>query len=251
MEIRLLKASEIECRVQSVDKAKKWCTLLLYKDARVDMKLLDELFGSKNWQRTHEVINGQLFCNIDIWDPDKKCWVRKQDLGTESNTEAEKGRASDAFKRAGFNWGIGRELYTAPKIFINLSEGDFLGDKIRTRFAVKSITYYDDRSIKEVVIIDNKGIQRYPNKPVLVSIEARKPVKTEVKPTKRIFDPFLMEDKRFFPRILKRELESRQNGKAFSMAAMLEQAYTIDNDTIQLVYSKYEEYKKINKLNVA
>ena len=85
-EIRLLRADEIETRVQSIIKTSKGvgAILLLYKDARVDMKILDEAYGVNNWQRTHEVINGNLFCNIDIWDPEKKAWVRKQDVGVET-----------------------------------------------------------------------------------------------------------------------------------------------------------------------
>lgn len=115
-EFRDLTASEIECRVNTV--SEKGCSLLLYKDARCDMKILDETVGRQNWQRTHEVINGNLFCNVSIYDEDKKEWVKKQDVGTESYTEKEKGQASDSFKRACFNWGIGRELYTAPFIWI-------------------------------------------------------------------------------------------------------------------------------------
>ena len=161
-EIRLLKASEIDCRVAQVAKDNSWCSLLLYKDARVDMNLLDEVFGPDNWQRTHEVINGQLFCNIDLWDEEKKCWIRKQDVGTESLTEAEKGRASDSFKRAAFNVGIGRELYTAPSIYINLSESDLNKmNKVKTRFALKNITYDEERNINSLLIIDDKGKVRY------------------------------------------------------------------------------------------
>ena len=123
--IRLLKADEIECRVGTVSKDNTGCSLLLYKDARVDMRMLDEVFGPTNWKRSHEVINGSLFCTLSIWDSEKKEWVGKQDVGTESYTEKEKGQASDAFKRAGFNWGIGRELYTAPFIWIKLANNDF------------------------------------------------------------------------------------------------------------------------------
>lgn len=100
------------------------CSLLLYKDARVDMRMLDEVYGPNNWQRSHELINGNLFCTISVWDADKGVWVNKQDVGTESNTEKEKGQASDAFKRAAFNWGIGRELYTAPFIWITLDSSE-------------------------------------------------------------------------------------------------------------------------------
>ena len=85
--IRLLNADEIECRVGTVSKDNTGCSLLLYKDARVDMRLLDEVFGPTNWKRSHEVINGSLFCTLSIWDEDKKEWIGKQDVGTESNRE--------------------------------------------------------------------------------------------------------------------------------------------------------------------
>lgn len=113
-QFRALTADDIECRVSTV--SDKGCSLLLYKDARCDMKILDETVGPENWKRSHELINGNLFCNVSLWDEGKKEWVTKQDVGTESYTEKEKGQASDAFKRACFNWGIGRELYTAPFI---------------------------------------------------------------------------------------------------------------------------------------
>ena len=132
LSIPLLTEQDIDCRVQSVSKAKTGrvgAVLLLYKDARVDMRILDQVFGPGNWQRTHEVINGNLFCNIDIWDDEKKTWVRKQDVGTESNTEKEKGQASDSFKRAGFNVGIGRELYTGPFIYVELADGEFYPER--------------------------------------------------------------------------------------------------------------------------
>lgn len=167
--IRLLNANEIECRVQSVKKTKNGvgCILLLYKDARVDMKLLDETYGSMNWQRTHEVINGNLFCNIEVWDAEKSQWVKKQDVGTESNTEKEKGQASDSFKRAGFNWGIGRELYTSPFIWIDLKDGEHY-DKDgktylspRTKFTVKSIGYNDEREITSLQVADTHNVVRY------------------------------------------------------------------------------------------
>ena len=111
---RYLKANEIDCRVSQINE--KGLALLLYKDARVDMDILDETVGAKNWQRKHTRDNAN--CIIEIWDEDKKEWISKEDTGTESFTEKEKGLASDSFKRAGFNWGIGRELYTAPFIYI-------------------------------------------------------------------------------------------------------------------------------------
>ena len=111
---RDLRADEIECRVaQAKDTG---VSLLLYKDARCDMNILDETVKPMNWQRHHSRDNAN--CTVSIWDTEKQQWISKEDTGTESNTEAEKGLASDSFKRACFNWGIGRELYTAPFIWI-------------------------------------------------------------------------------------------------------------------------------------
>ena len=119
--IRLLEASEIECRVGSI--GKNGFSLLLYKDARVDQKILDECFSPCGWKRTHQEIGGNLYCTVEVWDAEKQQWIAKQDVGTESYTEKEKGQASDSFKRACVNWGIGRELYSAPFIWIPVEMG--------------------------------------------------------------------------------------------------------------------------------
>lgn len=112
---RDLLAEEIECRVARV--TEYGVNLLLYKDARCDQNILDETVGAMNWQRCHTRENAN--CIVSLWDEKKQQWISKEDTGTESNTEKEKGLASDSFKRACFNWGIGRELYTAPNIKIN------------------------------------------------------------------------------------------------------------------------------------
>lgn len=114
--IRPLKASDVEARVARV--SEKGCSLLVYKTARCDMSILDEDYGPFGWQRSHEIRDGRLYCTVSVKDPETGEWVSKEDVGTESNQEPEKGQASDAFKRACFNWGIGRELYTAPFIWI-------------------------------------------------------------------------------------------------------------------------------------
>mgnify|MGYP003403143333 FL=1 len=111
---RDLRADEIECRVAQAKGT--GVSLLLYKDARCDQNILDETVGAFNWQRQHCRENAN--CIVSIWDEKKQQWISKEDTGTESNTEKEKGLASDSFKRACFNWGIGRELYTAPFIWI-------------------------------------------------------------------------------------------------------------------------------------
>ena len=114
--IRLLRAEEIECRIAMVNE--KGLSLLLYKDARVDQRILDETFGAFGWKRSHQCIDGNLYCTVEVYNKDSGEWVSKQDVGTTGYTEKEKSQASDSFKRACFNWGIGRELYSAPFIWI-------------------------------------------------------------------------------------------------------------------------------------
>ena len=158
--MRPLQANEIECRVGH--NTAKGASLLLYKDARVDMRMLDEIYGPTNWERYHEVVNGNLFCTVRVWDNEKGCWVSKQDVGTESNTEKEKGEASDSFKRACFNWGIGRELYTAPFIWVNITKDDLNNKgKVKTSFYVREIGYNDKNEINQLVIVDGKGNARF------------------------------------------------------------------------------------------
>lgn len=164
-----LKAQDVECRVQQITENQNGygAILLLYKDARVDMKILDQVYGEMNWQRKHTVINGQLFCSVLIWDESKKQWIEKQDVGTESATEAEKGRASDSFKRACFNVGIGRELYNAPFIYIKLDAAEVRKNSkgkptTYTRFNVTEMEYSREKEcFTKLVICDEKGRQRY------------------------------------------------------------------------------------------
>ena len=197
-EIPLLTAADIECRVQSVSKNKRGevgAVLLLYKNARVDMRILDEVYGPMNWQRTHEVINGNLFCSIDIWDGTK--WVRKQDVGVPSNTEAEKGEASDAFKRAGTNVGIGRELYTAPFIYVTLNEGEYYEAQANgktvyrasstAKFTVAAIEYNERREIIGLEIKDRQGGVAFayggkPKAPKKVPTEEKKAAEAKQEP---------------------------------------------------------------------
>lgn len=159
MKIRQLTANEIECRIGTINS--RGLTLLLYKDARVDMKMLDEIYGPANWQRKHEIVGNNLFCTVSIWDKEKKQWVSKMDVGTKSRTETQKGEASDSFKRACFNWGIGRELYTAPFIWISASKCNIQKkdgkDITYDKFSVSSITYGEDGEIVGLVIINQEG----------------------------------------------------------------------------------------------
>lgn len=143
IKFRDLTANEIECRVQSVKQ--NGLILLLYKDARVDMNILDETVGAENWQREHYECKGNLFCRVGIDVTESNSWVWKSDCGTESNTEAQKGEASDSFKRACFNWGIGRCLYTAPFIWIPADKCDINGGKCYDKFEVEKILIEDKR----------------------------------------------------------------------------------------------------------
>lgn len=163
LNFRMLKPDEIDCRVGTVTES--GISLLMYKDARVDMRLLDEFVGPMNWKREHELINGNLFCTVSIRDKSTGEWVSKQDVGVESYTEKEKGQASDAFKRACFNWGIGRELYTCPFVWITISKDEWKvganGKKYpKTQFFVKDIQYNDGKVVS-LVIVDDKGTIRF------------------------------------------------------------------------------------------
>lgn len=159
---RLLSPNEIECRIAICN---QWgVQVLLYKDARADMNILDESVGSLNWKREHISIDGRLYCTVLIYDPDKNEWISKQDVGTESNTEKEKGQASDAFKRACTNWGIGRELYSCPSLFIYSQNLKTLRQengkwKCNDSFKVVDIKYDLNNTISYLKILNQKTNQ--------------------------------------------------------------------------------------------
>lgn len=144
---RDLKANEIDVRIAQI--TEKGLSLLLYKDARVDQDILDETVGAMNWQRKHTRDNAN--CIVEIWDKEKGQWISKEDTGTESFTEKEKGLASDSFKRACFNWGIGRELYTAPFIWITVDKCNITKNQ-QGKWTCK------DKFIVEAIEITNKVI---------------------------------------------------------------------------------------------
>ena len=155
---RPLRADEIECRVSTINS--RGCSLLLYKDARCDQNILDETVDPMRWKRSHQLIGDRLYCTVEIWDIEKGQWIAKQDVGTESYTEKEKGQASDSFKRACFNWGIGRELYTAPFVWIpagNVNLEDSNGKKItKDHFTLTEIKYDKDGNISALEIKNDK-----------------------------------------------------------------------------------------------
>ena len=166
---RNLRADEIDVRINQI--ASNYCTMLLYKDARCDMNILDETVGAMNWKREHTRENAN--CIVSIWDSEKSAWISKEDTGTESFSEAEKGLASDSFKRSCVNWGIGRELYSSPNILVfpmkDMGKGDkgefYQNDKgkytTKTYFWVEIIDYDENDNIKDLIIRDNKNNIRF------------------------------------------------------------------------------------------
>ena len=215
MDFRTLLPEEIELRVGMA--SAKGFSLLLYKDSRCDMALLDETVGSLNWKREHSRDNAN--CIVSIWDDAKKEWVSKEDTGTESQTEREKGLASDSFKRACVNWGIGRELYTAPFIWISghveTDQRARSGYKADQRYVnglkVSAIKYSDKRTITKLVIEDGNGDIAYaygtskkaskpkeepkeepkPVEPQLISVEHAKEIKDGLEETDSNVPAFL------------------------------------------------------------
>lgn len=164
-----LTIKDVDFRIQSVS-AKGYATILAYKDARVDMNRLDEVCGL-NWQKDYKLIDGKLFCGIGIRE--KGEWIWRWDVGTESNTEKEKGQASDAFKRAGFNWGIGRELYDYPFIFLQLYPNEFKtkqsGQKtigyatyeLKLKKWTWDVEFEKDGTVKRLIGKDHNGATRF------------------------------------------------------------------------------------------
>jgi hypothetical protein len=158
-----LDITQIDFRVQSINRG-GYATILAYKDARVDMQRLDKVVGPLNWKREH--INGNHNCIVSVWCPNKLQWVSKEDTGTESNTEAAKGLASDSFKRACFNWGIGRELYDYPVIHVKLDddEWEMVNDKPRAKYKLNVrewvwFSQWEDGELIYLAARDNKKLR--------------------------------------------------------------------------------------------
>ena len=242
VEIRTLRADEIECRVGQMGKSKNgvaWCSMLLYKDARCDQRILDELFSPFGWQRRHDVVNGQLCCTVSIKSESGE-WVEKQDVGVESNTEAVKGNFSDAFKRACFNWGIGRELYTAPKIFITLNDEEYYEDKGKCKlspkvsFFVSKIEYDKAHNITKLEIVDNKGNVRFPSKGQQTS---KKPVAATTEEQSELSFPEAMEA------YIKPALAQANDEKAVRVIWDSYPKYQQNQDFINAVTNRYNEIK--------
>lgn len=224
---RTLYADEIDVRVGQCKET--GCSLLLYQSSRAAMNLLDEVVGSMNWCREHTFKDGKLYCKVGIWDENKKQFVYKEDVGVESNSDAEKGQSSDSFKRAAVNWGIGRELYSAPFIWVSLDKSEVITKTYNQKtsyqlspaikFEVSEIAYDDKRNISKLVIKDNKGAVRF-TYPSRGGKSATAP-KQETKPTTAI-PPKAPEQAPQKPAILTREELSLIRKDEFLTSKMLE-----------------------------
>lgn len=156
---RALHEDEIECRVGQA--SAKGVMLLLYKNARADMNVLDETVGNENWQRNHYAVKDSLFCEVKInknfavkGSPPE--WVSKSDCGVESYTEAQKGESSDSFKRACVNWGIGRELYTAPFIWIKAEDCNLVDTGRKDKYGKPVLACYDKFTVRKIMTVDGR-----------------------------------------------------------------------------------------------
>jgi len=165
----MMKPWEIQVLVKHVtNRGKALC--LLYKDARYDMAALDEKFGVYGWKKSYKQIGDMLFCSVSVWDKDKEEWIEREDVGAETQVGEEKGHASDAFKRACYNFGIGRELYSAPDIWIDLDKSEIGSYKsnrgkevytCRQKFYVQQIGYNDAGNISYLEISDTHNRKRF------------------------------------------------------------------------------------------
>ena len=248
--MRKLRADEIECRVATV--SEKGCSLLLYKDARTDQRLLDETYGVMNWQRHHKMIGDNLFCTISVWDKEKNQWIEKEDVGVESYTEKEKGQSSDSFKRAGFLFGIGRELYTAPFIWINKNDCKLVekNGKMTTydHFTLRDIQYDGDRiSALEIV---NDSLKRTVYTYGKLSASTPKIDKEEKKEEKK-YTPTLIpkaedkDKKATYGQIVQLEMICKENDVPAMYVAQAYKATDVNELTRVQVYSAINNFEMI------
>ena len=158
LEFRDLRPEELEVRVGNTLKNQKGETyafqVMIYKTARADMQVLDETLGVFGWKNNYYQVKNTMVCSISIWDSEKQQWINKDNGGDDDfNTEQIKAELSDSMKRAGFNVGIGRKLYTLNKLYmvIEISEEN----TTKSRYAVQDIEY-DKLGITHIVIINTK-----------------------------------------------------------------------------------------------
>lgn len=212
---RNLYPTEIQVRPTDT-KFKGSCTLLLYQDARCGMDILDESIGSDKWQKEYYEVKGNVYCKIGILTDNG--WVWKADCGMESNVDAAKGEASDAFKRACVSWGIGRELYSGPRIKIDCPDKYYYNDKLSMTFYVHSIRY-EGKTITAITICD-----RFDN--VVFDWDCNNGVKGKNKPVESVKEA-------------SGTLPPLEALKAFCS----EKKGHVDQDKLMRFYNYYKEYK--------
>ena len=254
---RDLRADEIDVRVQSIredkDKNVIGAILLLYKNARVDMDILDAEYGRFGWQRTHEFKNGILYCTVSVWDNEKQQWISREDCGTESNSDAEKGQASDSFKRANVNFGIGRELYTSPNIYIGADDFKHYKNnkgfnQTSDRFSVTDIDIKDKQivglvikndSMKKIVYtfgtLYGKGTQNQGNNLTVIPPQDRKPTQPKNEPKTSPNEPTTQ-----FTPVIQMTYEEALNYMIdckLHFGKTLKDVYKTDRQSIQNIYN--------------
>lgn len=242
---RTLYPHEIDVRVQQVANigGKVEAVLLLYKNARVDMDLLDEHFGCLGWQREHNFKDGKNYCKVSVYDKDHSIWVSKEDVGVESNTEETKGEASDAFKRACVNLGIGRELYSAPQILVELSSKEYTEDGVTKngkpkyranswlKYRVSAITYNAERSIIGLSIADYNGNIRF----TLGAQQNATPQQAQA-PKRKSLNVDILMDAEYLQGLCK-WLRSKADGK--NLRDVIVAYYDCDEETIECITNEY------------
>lgn len=236
-----LKIENVDFRVQSVS-PKGYVTILAYKDARVDMQRLDDVCGSLNWKREHTRDNKN--CIVSIWDETKEQWVSKEDTGAESFADKEKGLASDSFKRACFNWGIGIELYDYPFIFFQLYPDEFKveNNKTKTTFKFNLKKWKWDLETKDGVIErltakDNSGRLRYDSKKEFNGLPTQQTTPTTQKQPQQPAPP---KEKKILPELVKDSPEWNnlmgffKEGKVTRMHQITKK-YKVDKDLLKIL----------------
>ena len=237
---RPLYADEIEVRVQQVAErnGKARAMLLLYKNARVDMDMLDEKFGCLGWQREHTFKNNKNYCKVSVYDADKQMWISKEDVGVESNTEETKGEASDSFKRACVNLGIGRELYSAPTIAIDLNDKEWHTNQKSgkpainnwIKYRVHAITYNAERKIIGLTIVDGNNNIRF------TMGEATRPTQPTAQRERKTLSMDDIMDEKVLNNICG---WLNRNAKGRKIEDVLNSNYICDNETIRCITNEY------------
>lgn len=267
-----LSINEIEFRVQSTslgakkgqEPRKAFVNILVYKDARVDMQRLDDVVGPLNWKREHSRDNKN--CTVSIWDDEKKQWVSKEDTGTESNTEKEKGLASDSYKRSCVNWGIGRELYGYPRIFFQLFPDEFTIDNRNNKESAKTNYNFDLKEwswdldvdedtgvVNKLVATDSKNRIRYDSNDKWVGFISSKDKKSQsVKPEEVNPTPPKQGEKtkrQNKPKLKKETYEKALKSTKIDVLTQSLTKYNLDSEQIIGISKRIEELKKKNESN--